>query len=148
MPDNRLYDTRGGMLASVGREIISRRHPEWREHQLTWRWLMDSFEGGDRYRQAIYGTDSRGLPVRNLVRHKREYPSVRERTTTIASYLGGTATGLAGLVGDASVPSAGLYDGSPRSHGSDYAARAADGGYALRRGGRPAPPLVGAGPRR
>ncbi len=59
-------------------EVIRRRHPEWREHQLRWRWLLDSLEGGERYRQAVYGHDLRGLPIRNLVRHKREYPDPRE----------------------------------------------------------------------
>jgi len=59
-------------------ELIARRHPEWREHSLRWRWLLDSLEGGDRYRNATYGYDRRGLPVRNLVRHKREYPDPRE----------------------------------------------------------------------
>src|SRR5947209_20404525 len=59
-------------------ELIGRRHPEWREHQLRWRWLLDSLEGGERYRQATYGIDRRGLPIRNLVRHKREYPDPRE----------------------------------------------------------------------
>ena len=59
-------------------ERIGRRHPEWREHNLRWRWLLDSLEGGERYRNAIYGHDRRGLPARNLVRHKREYPDPRE----------------------------------------------------------------------
>ena len=59
-------------------ELIGRRHPEWREHNLRWRWLLDSLEGGERYRQAIYGYDRRGLPARNLVRHKREYPDPRD----------------------------------------------------------------------
>jgi hypothetical protein len=59
-------------------ELIRRRHPEWREHHRRWTWLLDSLEGGEQYRQAIYGYDQRGLPIRNLVRHKREYPDVRE----------------------------------------------------------------------
>src|SRR6476659_385206 len=59
-------------------EIVSRRHVEWQEHHLRWRWMLDSLEGGDRYRQAVYGHDARGLPVRNLIRHKREYPDQRE----------------------------------------------------------------------
>lgn len=63
---------------SANLELIGRRHPEWREHQLRWRWLLDSLEGGERYRQAVYGYDRRGLPVRNLVRHKREYPDPRD----------------------------------------------------------------------
>lgn len=59
-------------------ELIRRRHPEWREHQRRWKWMLDSLEGGERYRQAIYGYDRRGLPIRNLVRHKREYPDPRD----------------------------------------------------------------------
>ena len=59
-------------------DLIQRRHPEWREHQLRWRWMLDSLEGGERYRQAVYGFDRRGLPIRNLIRHKREYPDPRE----------------------------------------------------------------------
>jgi hypothetical protein len=66
-------------------ELIGRRHPEWREHNLRWRWLLDSLEGGDRYRNAVYGYDRRGMPVRNLVRHKREYPDPRE-TASSTSY--------------------------------------------------------------
>src|SRR5262249_9611026 len=57
--------------------LIRRRHPEWREHYVRWGWLLDSFEGGESYRQAIYGQDSRGLPIPNLGRHKREYPDPR-----------------------------------------------------------------------
>lgn len=38
-------------------DLILRRHPEWREHQRSWRWLADSLEGGDRYRFADYATD-------------------------------------------------------------------------------------------
>ena len=59
-------------------ELLGRRHPEWQEHQQRWRWLLDSLEGGERYRQVVYGFDRRGLPVRNLIRHKREYPDPRE----------------------------------------------------------------------
>ncbi len=64
-------------------DLISRRHPEWQEHQLRWRWLLDSLEGGERYRQAVYGYDRRGLPVRNMVRHKREYPDPRDGIDTL-----------------------------------------------------------------
>ncbi len=74
-------------------ELIGRRHPEWREHQLRWRWLLDSLEGGERYRQAIYGYDRRGLPVRNLVRHKREYPDPRDWTGTTLDGMTIPATG-------------------------------------------------------
>ena len=71
-------------------DIILRRHDEWREHNLRWRWMLDSLEGGERYRQAIYGYDHRGLPVRNLIRHKREYPDPREAG---ASFNGALVTG-------------------------------------------------------
>lgn len=54
---------------------IEHPHPEWAEHHLRWRWLLDSQEGGEAYRQADYGYDPVGYPVRNLVRHKREYPT-------------------------------------------------------------------------
>src|ERR1700674_4186207 len=57
-----------------GKSIVARRHVDWLENQVRWRWLMDSHEGGDRYRNAVYGPDRRGLPCRNLFRHKREYP--------------------------------------------------------------------------
>ena len=54
---------------------LDRPHPEWLLHQLRWRWLLDSWEGGEAYRMAVYGFDIHGMPVRNLIRHKREYPS-------------------------------------------------------------------------
>jgi hypothetical protein len=38
--------------------LIKRRHPEWVEFQRTWRWLADSLEGGERYRQADYTLDA------------------------------------------------------------------------------------------
>jgi hypothetical protein len=102
------------------RELLSRRHTEWREHQRRWRWLLDSLEGGERYRQSIYGYDGRGLPVRNLIRHKREYPDPREG--------GGPSPGLApfGL--------SGLAD--------DPGMSATDDDYELRRARTPVPTFV------
>src|SRR3954447_14733010 len=96
-------------------ELIGRRHPEWREHQLRWRWLLDSLEGGERYRQAVYGYDPRGLPVRNLIRHKREYPDTRE--------VPGGAAGFP----------------NPGATGSDPASLATDDDYELRRARTPVP---------
>jgi hypothetical protein len=58
-----------------GYKLIQKRHREWQEHHVRWRWLLDSYEGGQRYRDAVYGFDTQGLPIRNLVRHKREYPA-------------------------------------------------------------------------
>src|SRR5947209_12815829 len=103
--------------SSQALELIGRRHPEWREHQLRWRWLLDSLEGGERYRQAVYGYDHRGLPVRNLVRHKREYPDPREPLVSGADPLG---------------PAASPWT-SPGAPGSDPASRATDDDYELRR---------------
>src|SRR5258708_516258 len=72
---------------SGGGELVLRRHLEWREFQITWRWLQDSYEGGNRFRNAIYGLDHRGLPVRNMVRHKREYPNPREQSLAATTFV-------------------------------------------------------------
>lgn len=61
-------------IESPGGEKSLTPHPEWAAHRRRWRWMLDSYEGGEVYRDATYGGDSRGMPVRNLVRHKREYP--------------------------------------------------------------------------
>lgn len=102
-----------------GAELISRRHSEWTEHQLRWRFLLDSLEGGERYRQASYGTDRRGCPVRNLVRHKREYPDPREVSGVFAAPGGGLAL-----------------------LGADPAAVATDDDYELRRARTPVPSIL------
>jgi hypothetical protein len=102
------------------RELLSRRHPEWREHQRRWRWLLDSLEGGERYRQSIYGYDGRGQPIRNLIRHKREYPDPRE---SIAPSAGLAPFGMAGVA-------------------DDPAALATDDDYELRRARTPVPTFV------
>ncbi len=106
-------------------ELIGRRHVEWREHHLRWRWMLDSLEGGERYRQAVYGYDSRGLPVRNLIRHKREYPDPRD-------------DGSSGVFG-------GLFPySSPLGpeFGRDPAFSASDDDYELRRARTPVPTFV------
>jgi hypothetical protein len=98
--------------------VVDRRHPEWREHHQRWRWLLDSLEGGERYRQAVYGYDNRGLPVRNLVRHKREYPDPRELSSLPPVYPSGSAGG------------------------EDPAVFASDDDYELRRARTPAPTFL------
>ena len=103
-------------------DLIRRRHPEWREHQLRWRWLLDSLEGGERYRQAIYGYDNRGLPIRNLIRHKREYPDPRES---------------AGSFADPFLPGPDRF-----AIGNDPAASATDDDFELRRARTPVPTFV------
>ncbi len=62
------------VLPGPGERKIKGPRPEWTRHVLRWRWLLDSWEGGEAYRLAEYGRDLRGLPIRNLKRHKREYP--------------------------------------------------------------------------
>ena len=101
-------------------ELIERRHPEWREHQVRWRWLLDSLEGGERYRQAVYGYDPRGLPVRNLIRHKREYPTPYEADSSL---------------GD-------LIHFRPGAIAEDPATLATDDDYELRRARTPVPTFV------
>ncbi len=103
--------------------LIRRRHPEWAEHHLRWQWLLDSLEGGERYRQAIYGYDRRGLPIRNLIRHKREYPDPREP---------GLATLSLGLEPFSKVDGQSL----------DSGALATDDDYELRRARTPVPTFL------
>lgn len=62
------------MATETGRELITKRHPTWIEWANRWRWLRESYEGGDTYRRADYGTDLHGYPRRNLIRHKHEVP--------------------------------------------------------------------------
>lgn len=101
-------------------EILKRRHPEHTENHIRWRWLLDTLEGGERYRQAIYGMDTKGLPVRNMIRHKREYPDPRE-----------TAAGM----------TANLGTPGPGSAGADPAATATDDDYEMRRAQTPVPTM-------
>ncbi len=89
--------------------------------------MLDSLEGGERYRQAVYGYDNRGLPVRNLIRHKREYPDPRDGALAISG----------GFVGP--VP------GSPWAttwQNQDPATLASDDDYELRRARTPVPTFV------
>ncbi len=107
----------GGMpvLKLPGGAKVDRPHPEWSLHQLRWRWLLDSWEGGEAYRTAVYGMDMRGMPVRNMVRHKREYPAPGDSSF-------GTQTGRPG--------------------GTDMAAQSTDDDYELRRARTPVPSFV------
>lgn len=79
------------------RALVRRRAAEWREHHVRWRWLLDSLEGGDRYRHAVYGVDARRMPVMNLTRHKREYPDPRTAADGASAYYNGTASAAAGF---------------------------------------------------
>jgi hypothetical protein len=115
-----------GALGDADAEVVRRRSPEWNEHQLRWRWLLDSLEGGERYRQAVYGYDIRGLPVRNLIRHKREYPLPSDSALSNVYAL----------------PN-GIASGAPGAVGSDPAALATDDDYELRRARTPVPTFLG-----
>lgn len=111
--------------------LVKRRHPEWKEFSLRWRKWLDSYEGGDRYRNAIYGFDNRGQPIRNLIRHKREYPDPREANVTQGMSQYATGQNVA------TDPS------NPLSYAElDEAQFATDSDYELRRARTPVPTFV------
>ncbi len=74
---------------SFGKNLVKRRSVEWREHHIKWQWLQDSYEGGQRYRQADYGWDRRGRPVRNLLRHRSEMPDPLQNPNAINALASG-----------------------------------------------------------
>ena len=117
-----------------GEEVVARRHVDWREHRVRWQWLLDSYEGGERYRNAVYGRDRKGLPVRNLQRHKREYPDLAENPN---AQIGGSL----GLT--SSLPAEIAYGSFPGLLGADPNATSADDDYELRRSRTPPPEWVG-----
>lgn len=58
------------------------------EHEGEWDWLYDSWEGGERYRNASYGSLGR-FPKHNLRRHKREVPDgPGDATSPVVSFNG------------------------------------------------------------
>lgn len=69
------YDPDFPRIEAPGGRLIDAPHPEWVSHEIRWRWLLDSWEGGEIYRDASYGIDPGGMPLRNMIRHKREYPA-------------------------------------------------------------------------
>ena len=118
-----------------GKLVVQRRHVDWLEHQIRWRWLLDSFEGGDRYRNAVYGPDRRGLPTRNLFRHKREYPDPQMYPNVYQ--------GFAGFLGSVNAQTQDVgYGPYPGMIGADPAATAQDDDYEYRRGRTPIPEFV------
>jgi hypothetical protein len=121
-----------------GKLIVQRRHVDWLEHQIRWRWLMDSLEGGDRYRNAVYGPDRRGLPCRNLFRHKREYPDAQQFPSNYQGVGGGIMGAADAVMGAMAVG----YGPLPGMLGADAAATAQDDDYELRRSRTPVPEFV------
>jgi hypothetical protein len=118
-----------------GEVVVQRRHVDWLEHQIRWRWLLDSFEGGDRYRNAVYGPDRRGLPARNLFRHRREYPDPQQFPNVYQ--------GFAGFLGSVNAQTQDVgYGPYPGMLGADPAATAQDDDYELRRARTPVPEFV------
>ena len=118
-----------------GRLIVQRRHVDWLEHQVRWRWLLDSFEGGDRYRNAVYGPDRRGLPTRNMFRHKREYPDPQMYPNVYQ--------GVAGVLGSVNAQTEDVgYGPYPGMLGADPGATAQDDDYEYRRSRTPVPEFV------
>jgi hypothetical protein len=119
-----------------GRLICDRRHIDFIEHEIPWRRLLDSYEGGDRYRNAVYGPDRKGLPCRNLFRHRREYPD----PTLFPSLGPGFPSGLAA---NNPVTEAAWQSGQwPGMVGADQAATAQDDDYELRRSSTPVPEFM------
>lgn len=106
------------MNETEGKKLIERRHAEWRQRQMRWRFLLDSLEGGDTYRRASYGTDSRGWPIRNLIRHPREYPSPGSSN---ASRITDVDAGTMGTFVTGRVTNDGSYSSqSDEPQGDDY----------------------------
>lgn len=110
-----------------GKKIVCRRSPEWSEHHVKWQWLQDSYEGGQRYRQADYGYDRNGRPIRNLLRHRSECPDPLRNPTSINS-LGSGPIGIANAAGQSS----GIGN-TPGSIGAAPGATAQDDDYEMRR---------------
>ncbi len=119
-----------------GRLVVMRRHVDWLEHQVRWRWLLDSLEGGDRYRNAVYGPDRKGLPARNLFRHRREYPDAQQFPQIYEGYAGGFIGAINTQTQDVG------YGPYPGMIGADPAANAQDDDYELRRSRTPVPEFV------
>jgi hypothetical protein len=118
-----------------GKLVVQRRHVDWVEHQIRWRWLLDSFEGGERYRNAVYGPDRRGMPARNLFRHRREYPDPQ--------MLPNVYQGFAGFLGSVNAQTRDVgYGTYPGMIGADPAATAQDDDYEYRRSRTPVPEFV------
>ncbi len=122
---------------TVTEELVKQRHDDWVEHWMDWQRFQDSFEGGARYRNAVYGMDRTGLPIRNLFRHKREYPDPQQFPNAQSGFSGygfGTGPGPIGAT-----ESTGPY---PGMLGADAGATAADDAYESRRARTPVPPFV------
>ena len=121
--------------SKIGEEIVVRRHAQWLENFVFWKRIMDAYEGGDRYRNAVYGPDRKGLPIRNLIRHRRETPDPGQYP---AIYQG-----FAGFMGMASAKTQDTgYGPFPGMIGADPGATAQDDDYEMRRARTPVPEFL------
>jgi hypothetical protein len=113
--------------AKPGADIVRRESTDWVENFLRWRWLLDSFEGGERYRTAVYGIDRRGLPNRNLIRHKREYPDPQENPNQLLGFgtVSVSTSGVGGAMGIGPLPGQLGADPGATAHDDDYEYRRA-----------------------
>jgi hypothetical protein len=118
-----------------GKQIVIQRAQEWNENHILWMRMLDSYEGGQRYRNATYGADRKGLPARNLFRHRREYPDPQQFPSVFQGYAGN-----AGNTGSSSIDVG--YGPYPGMLGSDPATTAQDDVYELRRSRTPVPEFV------
>ncbi len=118
------------------KEILLRPRQEHQEHQNTWRFLLDSYEGGMRYRNAVYGPDRKGLPARNLIRHRREYPDPQMFPGLSQSY------GYGNVMNSMAAQPANFVGPWPGMTGADPSATALDDDYELRRSRTPVPEFV------
>ena len=106
-----------------GKLIVQRRHVDWVEHQIRWRWLLDCFEGGDRYRNAVYGPDRRGLPSRNLFRHTPGIPgppAVPGDLPGIRRVPGLRSTAIPRTSGTGHIPGCSARTGAATAQDDDY----------------------------
>lgn len=124
--------------SSIQERIANKRwHSEWSENYQHWRFLQDSLECGERYRNAVYGMDRKGMPVRNLLRHRREYPDPQQFP---ASMQGVGAT--MGMVDNNPIMNSLNIGPFPGMLGSDPGTTAQDDDYEFRRARTNAPEFV------
>lgn len=118
-----------------GAEIVKRKHPDWVRWEIVWRRLLDALESGQRYRDAEYGADREGRPLRALARHKREYPD----PLRYPNYQQGIGNNAGSAVGAANPYMMGPF---PGMLGADQYATMHDDDFEYRRARTPVPDFL------